>query len=83
MLKILKQCYRGTKNLPGVGEHPGTIPLIFWIAMVLLTTLDKPLNVILVANFTNLFFILPIYLFGCYDRAVTSDNYMKKEIHDN
>jgi hypothetical protein len=75
---VVKQCIRGTKTLPGVGEHPGTEPLILMMGMILLVSLEKELPIIIFINLFTTMFFGSIYLWGAYNRAETSDREHKQ-----
>ena len=63
---------RGCGYLPHVGEHPGTFPLTIFFFIGIYAGITKGwigwiAAIILIA------IILPIYLYGSYDRAQISD----------
>lgn len=74
MMKKLKMALRGTRRLPHVGEHPGTPLMMIMIAIGFLIGLSK--GSLSEAMFTASFmaiWIVPLYLYGGYDRARISD----------
>ena len=68
-----RQTIRGCGNLPHVGEHPGTEMLILFIIMGALAGAKGGLTGAIVGALFMGLFLIPVYLYGAYDRANLSD----------
>lgn len=80
MIKIFKQTIRGIGTLPHVGEHPGTGMVIFLILITGLAGAQKGgWFGFMVASAFALIVYGPMYLWGAYDRAQTSDRIEKSK----
>lgn len=72
-MKFVRQITRGCGKLPHVGEHPGTALAIGLVAMGALAGNKGGWIGALGGMAFMALFILPIYLYGAYDRANLSD----------
>ena len=82
-MTVIKQIIRGCGYLPGVGEHPGTMWMVAFILMggmagVMNKNFDILIGIVGGMVFMGIF-IIPIYLYGAYDRANLSDELSKKD----
>lgn len=68
------QCVRGCKTLPHVGEHPGTAWVFFMILACGIAGIERGgFKGFIGGASLAAFFMLPLYLYGAYDRANISD----------
>jgi hypothetical protein len=75
---MFKQIVRGCTDLPYVGEHPGVSTLIMFIIMGGLAGAKGGLFGVIGGVSLMLVFVLPIFLYGAYDRANESDLLVKR-----
>lgn len=75
MLNILKQIYRGTTTLPFVGEHPGTIIIIFLVVVMLFLAIKT----LFWFGLIGIIPFLAVYFYGAYERAKLSDRLSSKD----
>lgn len=81
-MRVLRQIYRGCTDLPHVGEHPGTLWLCMFLLMGGLAGGKGGLAGFLGGTAFMALFMLPIYLYGAYDRANYSDQLEEKAAKD-
>jgi hypothetical protein len=73
-MKFIRQIVRGCGTLPHVGSHPGTGTVFFLVLMCGLAGASKgSWRGALVGAVFMATFMLPLYFYGAYDRANTSD----------
>lgn len=72
-MKVIQQIIRGCGNLPHVGEHPGTLTLIFFVFLGCMAGAGKDEWGFAIGGAIMAAFMVPIYLFGAYERAEESD----------
>lgn len=79
MIKTIRQICRGCTTLPHVGPHPGTPTLLIFQLLGALAGLDRGIDHVIVSLlFVNLF-VLPLHLWGAYERAEESDRLVSYE----
>lgn len=72
-MKVLRQIIRGCGTLPHVGEHPGTLLLFaFFLLGGAAGRNSGAVGIVIGASIMVIVFA-PIYLWGAYERAKTSD----------
>lgn len=78
MRRIIRQIIRGCGDLPYVGDHPGTIWIIAFIFMGGMAGASGGLWGFLGGAVFSAIFFGPLYLYGAYERAKDSDNYVRQ-----
>jgi hypothetical protein len=78
MKKIFTQIIRGCGDLPYVGEHPGTPVMILMMLAGGGAGIKGGMSGFLAGICFMAVFILPIYLYGAWDRAELSDVLQKE-----
>lgn len=78
MKYIIRQCIRGTQNLPGVGEHPGTLWIIVWPLGGAVAGFEHGVTGAAVGVLVFLCLFGPLYLYGAYERAQLSDQIVQR-----
>jgi hypothetical protein len=70
----IKQIIRGCGYVSGYGSHPGTLPVILFILLGGLAGIERGgLFGFLGGCIFMSLFLVPIYLFGAYERGKLSD----------
>ena len=69
VIKFCKDVIQGAGNLPGMGEHPGTVILIGFILMGGIAGLKGGILGFVIGSLVMAVFMLPIWIIGCRDRA--------------
>jgi hypothetical protein len=82
-MKVIRQIIRGCGELPHVGDHPGSIWLFMFILMGLLAGVQSGLWGAFGGATLMALFMLPLYLWGAYDRAQLSDRLVERELNPN
>lgn len=77
MRRAIRQMIRGCGELPYVGEHPGTEVLFIFLLMGALAGAKGGWFGVLGGFLIMALFMVPMYLWGAYDRAQMSDGLMK------
>jgi len=78
------QCMRGCKTLPHVGEHPGTAWVLLMILACGLAGIERGgAKGFIGGALIGALFMLPLYLYGAYDRAKLSDTRTEPEGGNN
>jgi hypothetical protein len=78
--RIFGQTMRGCGYLPHVGEHPGTLWMIMFILFGGMAGVSRGGMYGMIGGLMFMaLFVLPLYLWGAYDRANLSDNITKNE----
>lgn len=75
---MFKQIIRGCTDLPYVGEHPGVGTLIMFVIMGGFAGAKGGISGVIGGASLMLVFVLPIFLYGAYDRANESDLLVKR-----
>jgi hypothetical protein len=78
LMSVLRQIIRGCRNLPHVGPHPGTVPLILFLGMGLAAGVGRGLLPSVIGGLLMLTVFGPMFLIGAYTRARLSDHLEKK-----
>jgi len=77
-MKYIRQIIRGCGTLPYVGEHPGTLFFIMYIALGGLAGRDGGISGFIVGCAIVAVVLGPMYLYGAYSRAELSDKLSKQ-----
>lgn len=77
MSEILRHIKNGCGILPDYGEHPGTVWLVLFGVLFPLAGIDGGLRGLLVGLVAWLIFIVPIYLYGAYQRSKAQERFAK------
>lgn len=77
---MFKQIWRGCGTLPHVGEHPGTVPTLFLIAITGLACAAAGWQGVAVGIVIGSIFYVPMYLYGAYSRAKLSDSLSRRDL---
>lgn len=77
-MHMLKQIIRGCTDLPYVGNHPGVGPLVLFVIMGGLAGAKGGIFGAIGGVTLMIVFMLPLFLYGAYDRANESDQMVKR-----
>jgi hypothetical protein len=78
-MKAIRQIIRGCTNLPYVGEHPGTFVMLMLMFMGGLAGSSKGGTVGALGGMALMVVLmLPLFLWGAYDRANLSDHLVEE-----
>lgn len=70
----IRHTIRGCKTLPNCGEHPGTIPFVFFLILGAFVGIDGYGIYGIFIGFIIMFIcIAPIYFYGAYERSKRED----------
>lgn len=78
-MKVFHQIIRGCGTLPHVGEHPGTAILLIFLGLGAVAGLQGGAWGVLGGCALMALVMVPIYLYGAYDRANLSDTLRTRE----
>lgn len=77
MWRVIRQCIRGTRDLPGVGSHPGTMWVILFPLGGAVAGLEHGITGGIIGVLAFLALFGPLYLYGAYERAELSDRFTR------
>lgn len=79
MRYMIRQCIRGTRDLPGVGSNPGTMWVIVWPLGGALAGIEHGFMGAVWGVLVFLALFGPLYLYGAYERAELSDRITRRQ----
>lgn len=79
-MTVLRQIIRGCGTLPHVGEHPGTVLVVFIVVLGVVAGGRGGWLGALLGGVLMLGVFGPMYLWGAYDRANISDRMSSHEL---